>query len=444
MLRKIENFVTLVVCLLTVAPTSNAQITLAEETANNTSACTLDNQHPYCASAFRGLMDGNDGTNGDPIETIYPDPAPAHVTSVSLSSTAAPTLMYSGFNGKFICEYQPWFGLSSHLNVGYSETNSQTTDAQAAAMSATGCNIALVSFYGTDQLHDTDYAFDLQATGTLFTSVGKVSGLKFGIMEVDQAFSGTDTQQDHTGNCNRFGPNDPADTVTCIEGALENDLEYINTNYVSTSYWTDGSPAKPVMAFFGSVCDFAALSYGDPPADCHTQGPGPNAVQNWNNIWAAVQSTYPGFKFVFQYGAFGRPSSSSGELAWPQPAVWDHNGGNDKEGSQYWWCDPNGLSCANGYLENFYSAGVGNPTDLTIGLLDKGFDDTKASWGTDRVTSQQCGQVLLNTAGLVSSYFGSGGDCLRFLICRLLHGTTMRKGLRSKRELITATPCPPL
>jgi len=284
MLRKIENFVTLVVCLLTVAPTSNAQITLAEETANNTSACTLDNQHPYCASAFRGLMDGNDGTNGDPIETIYPDPAPAHVTSVSLSSTAAPTLMYSGFNGKFICEYQPWFGLSSHLNVGYSETNSQTTDAQAAAMSATGCNIALVSFYGTDQLHDTDYAFDLQATGTLFTSVGRVSGLKFGIMEVDQAFSGTDTQQDHTGNCNRFGPNDPADTVTCIEGALENDLEYINTNYVSTSYWTDGSPAKPVMAFFGSVCDFAALSYGDPPADCHAQGPGPNAVQNWNNI----------------------------------------------------------------------------------------------------------------------------------------------------------------
>jgi hypothetical protein len=419
MLRRPEIFVSLVVCLF-IAPqlTSAQQITLAQELANNTSACTIDSQHPYCTTAFAGFEDQNDvNMGGDPIETIYPDPAPGHVTSVSLPSTVAPTLMYSGFNGQFLCNYMPWFGSSSHKNVGYNETNSQTTNAQAAAMNAAGCNVAPVSFYGTVQLQsDPDFAFDLQATGTLFASVGGASGLRFGIMEIDQAFSGTDTTQDPTGNCNRFASNDPTDTINCIEGALDADFNYINTNYVSVGdyYWTNGSPtAEPVIAFFGSVCDFAALSFGDPTEDCKTLGPGPNAIANWNTIWSAVQNTFPGLKVVFQYGAFGRPMTSSGEFAWPQPSVWDKQNGNVKNGSQYWWCDPNQAGCnSTTYLYNFYEDGSQNPQDLTVGLLDKGFDDTNASWGKNRVTSQECGNVLLLTAQQVSAngFFGAGNQ----------------------------------
>jgi hypothetical protein len=43
---------------------------------------------------------------------------------------------------------------------------------------------------------------------------------------------------------------------------------------------------------------------------------------------------------------------------------------------------------------------------LTIGALYKGFDDFEASWSANRVTAQQCGQVLLNTANEISKYFG--------------------------------------
>lgn len=193
---------------------------------------------------------------------------------------------------------------------------------------------------------------------------------------------------------------------------MEQDLNYITTNYVPGAYWEDGSPtAKPVLAFFGSVCDFAALSYGDPPADCHTAGPWPNALSNWNTAWSAIDAAFPNFEFIFQYGAFARPTISSGEFAWPQPVTWDHNNGSLATGTQYWWCDPAGINCSGGYLENFYSDGISHSSAVTIGLLQKGFDDSNASWGTApyRVTSQRCGQLVLNDASMVSNYFGWGG-----------------------------------
>ena len=80
-------------------------------------------------------------------------------------------------------------------------------------------------------------------------------------------------------------------------------------------------------------------------------------------------------------------------------------------GTQYWWCDPAGINCSGGSLENFYSDGISHSSAVTIGLLQKGFDDSNASWGTApyRVTSQRCGQLVLNDASMVSNYFGWGG-----------------------------------
>ena len=120
---------------------------------------------------------------------------------------------------------------------------------------------------------------------------------------------------------------------------------------------------------------------------------------------------FPNFEFIFQYGAFARPTISSGEFAWPQPVTWDHNNGSLATGTQYWWCDPAGINCSGGYLENFYSDGISHSSAVTIGLLQKGFDDSNASWGTApyRVTSQRCGQLVLNDASMVSNYFGWGG-----------------------------------
>ena len=42
------------------------------------------------------------------------------------------------------------------------------------------------------------------------------------------------------------------------------------------------------------------------------------------------------------------------------------------------------------YLDKLYSAGLNH----LIGALWKGFDNNDASWGSNRVIAQQCGQVL--------------------------------------------------
>jgi hypothetical protein len=71
---------------------------------------------------------------------------------------------------------------------------------------------------------------------------------------------------------------------------------------------------------------------------------------------------------------------------------------------QFWWgsnSNPNPV-----YLDNFYTAGLNHPSQLTIGALFKGFDDYNASWSANRVIAQQCGQVLLNTSNEISKYFG--------------------------------------
>jgi len=411
----------------------HAQVTLGQEQANNTSACTADSLHPYCSSAFTAVTDAHDSGNSQPIETTVFDPVPGHVSSVSLSSTAQPTLMYQGFNGKFLCEYQPWFsqqsGNNAHWNVGYDETNLQTTNAQASAMINVGCNVALVDFYGTNELDKASYQFNLNATGTLFTSVSNVSAnLKFGILEDDKAFNGTSSGTGDTGNCNQYGSagnyntQDEQDTIQCIETALQNDVTWTAQHYTSGgAYWIDGRSHKPVITFFGSLCDFPAIYYQDTQPCPQASGQG---ISNWNQIWTYIQNwsntTFPpGIAYVFQYGAFGRPAiqSPTGDFAWPQPAPWDGNDGTDSTGSQFWWCDGAMYQCSPyGYLYRFYQNASQDMSqhqgDIGIGVIEKGFDGTLINWGNNRVTSQQCGNVLLLTAAepSTSGYFSKNNQ----------------------------------
>jgi len=58
---------------------------------------------------------------------------------------------------------------------------------------------------------------------------------------------------------------------------------------------------------------------------------------------------------------------------------------------------------------------LAHPSQLTIAGIWKGFDDYNASWGNNRVIAQQCGQVLLNTAAEISTYFGGTNPQLPYL-----------------------------
>ena len=342
--------------------------TLVHQTSNNTSLCSSSadpaGNLAYCNAFFDGF---NSNSNDIGAQTLIPVSPAGHISSLSIKQ-----LVYPGWNGRLICEYQPWFGLSSHKSVGYNENSSATVAAQNSFMLTEGCDINLVDYYGS---LDTKQSFNLTTTNTVFGDLNTRTGypLKFGILEDKGALKST---------CPTSGQTETA-TVSCLQNALITEMDYVNANYANSPvYWTDAG--QPVIAYFGGKSDWPILISAD-----------------WDSVWAAVKAHTDGystpFKYVFQFGSFTANAYDGGRYGWVQPPVYSST-------QQFWW--GSNTSANPTYLDNFYSAGLNHPSQLTIGALYKGFDDYNASWSANRVVAQQCGQVLLKTASEIAKYFG--------------------------------------
>ena len=351
--------------------------TLLPQLSNNTSACSSSSDPggnlSFCFNFFDGF---NTNPNNSGSETLAPDSPAGHISPLSIRS-----LIYPGWTGKVICEYQPWFGLSSHASVGYNENNSATVAAQNSFMLREGCDVNLVDFYGPV---DPNQSFNLATTNAVFADLNGRSGypLKFGIMEDKGSL---------ISRCPTSNQTESA-TLACLQNALIHDMDYINTQYASSGvYFNDGG--NPVVFSFVTKAVWPILTATD-----------------WDTIWSAVKAhtdTYSApFKYIHQFGSFTTASYDNGRFAWVQPPVYSST-------QQFWWGSNTSLSPT--YVDNFYSAGLAHPSQLTIGGIWKGFDDNNASWGKNRVIAQQCGQVLLNTANEISKYFGGSNPQLPYV-----------------------------
>lgn len=104
---------------------------------------------------------------------------------------------------------------------------------------------------------------------------------------------------------------------------------------------------------------------------------------DWNAVNAAV-TTKPRYLFQDNDG-FTHPLSD-GSYSWVMPTAGDY-----------------GL----GYLQNFYATGLAYSNLETVGATYKGFNDTLASWGSDRIMDQQCGQTWLQTFQQINSQYSA-------------------------------------
>ncbi|PYV81970.1 MAG: hypothetical protein DMG93_13605 [Acidobacteria bacterium] len=342
--------------------------TLINQLSNNTSLCSSSNDPggnlPFCSAFFDGF---NTNPNDLGAETLVPNAPAGHISPLS-----AKQLMYPGWTGRLICEYQPWFGLASHKSVGYNENLPSTVGAQNSFMITEGCDINLVDFYGA---LNPNQSFNLATTNAVFADLNSRSGfpLKFGIMEDKGALTATCPTSNQT----------EAATVTCLQNALITEVDYINIHYASSGvYLTDNG--NPLIFTFIPPSTWPVLTSAD-----------------WTTIWTAVKAhtdTYVApFKYIFQFGSFTTNAYDNGRFGWVQPATYDAT-------KQFWWGSNTNASPI--YLDNLYSAGIAHPSQLTVGVIYKGFDDNNASWSGNRVMAQQCGQVLLKTASEISKYFG--------------------------------------
>jgi hypothetical protein len=74
----------------------------------------------------------------------------------------------------------------------------------------------------------------------------------------------------------------------------------------------------------------------------------------------------------------------------------------------YSWVMPTAGNYGMDYLTSFYDTGLSYPKEETIGAAYKGFNDTLASWGSNRIMNQQCGQTWLETFSKINSMYNSG------------------------------------
>lgn len=151
-----------------------------------------------------------------------------------------------------------------------------------------------------------------------------------------------------------------------ITAQLISDLTYIVDTFA-------GSPAyikhdgRPVILFFG--------------------------LEAYTIDWERVKAGVPGNPvFIFENAGGFSQTASDGGFGWVQI-----NTGNSNDWMQ-------------GYLDYFYSYAHNFPQQHTFGAVYKGFNDTMASWSQNRIMSQQCGQVWLNTWNEVAQHYSASNQ----------------------------------
>ncbi len=212
----------------TATPTST---TFAAETGNNTSA----------ASSFAGWTDGNI--------------APTNVSKVDVHK-----LLYAGTTAKVYAHLMPWFGDSSHLNIGYTSWSAAQVALQVNDMISRGINGMVIDWYGPNNTNLNN------ATKLIFQEAVKHPGFEVAVMLDAGGVSG--------------------DPTTSVVSALN----YIYTNYqTSSAYMRKGG--RPVDPFFG--------------------------VETLAVNWATVQASVPGNPiYVFENNSGFTQASSDGAFSW--------------------------------------------------------------------------------------------------------------------------------
>lgn len=76
-------------------------------------------------------------------------------------------------------------------------------------------------------------------------------------------------------------------------------------------------------------------------------------------------------------------------------------------GGSYSWVRPTTSDFGMAYMTKFYDAGWAHPLLETIGASYKGFNDTLASWGLNRIMTQRCSHTWLDTFAKINSLYNS-------------------------------------
>ena len=267
------------------------------------------------------------------------------------------SLLYSGATTKIYAHFMGWFGPGEpHMSVGYTSSDPAQVNAQVTDAHSRGISGFILDWYGPNNSMPNQTAMQLRTVAE-----NQNGAFQFAIMEDGGAL----------GSCNS--------TPGCnLTDQIISDLTYAYNSYeVSPAYLTFPDPstgsARPAVFFF------------DP--------------DRYGTLdWARVAASVPGNPlFIFQNSGGFTHAQSSGSISW---VIIDTKNANDWEQS---------------YLDNFYQTALGYPSEHTFGATYKGFNDTLASWGSNRIMNQNCGQTWLSTFAEIGNYYSTTATQLESL-----------------------------
>jgi PKD repeat protein len=287
----------------------NPTTTLSAQTANNTSA----------ASSFTALSNG--------------DPASGNVSKLAITN-----LLYPGATTAIYAQFQPWFGQSSHINVGYNSDDPTQVHNQVTDMLSRGISGAIVDWYGPDA------AVENGTTLLIETEAESRNGsFVFAVQEDVGALSTCAT----TSGCD-------------ITQQIISDLTYVSNTYeISPAYMTVNG--RPAVFFFG--------------------------VDKYTINWPLVRSSVPGDPYFIFIGTSGlNHPDADGYFAW---VIIDTSNPNDES-----------LSVLSTFYSGMQAL-PGDLTYGTsyIGFNESLAPWVKSN---PRIMNQHCGQTWLDTFGAVA------------------------------------------
>src|SRR5581483_11705206 len=346
--------------------------TLAQETGNNTAACAAIGNPSYCTAAFTGF---NTKATNTTAQTQVVTPPPGHMSTVSVNQ-----YLYPNWSGKMIAATQPWFGLASHKSVGYNENLASVVATQHSQMIAAGFDIVSPDWYGTSSAQSFNHNTVLAQAADLASRPGYP--LKFLIM-LDKGALQNGTAV--LGGC----PTGSTDQTTCLINVGNALFDYINANWSQQPYYATDASGNPIVTTFIDETSWSG--------------------SNWSSILSAWHSHVTAYskpmKLVKEFGNFTE-AGYDGAYMWPQPPP------TYSASNQFCW---DSVTCGTSYSNTFYAAAIANPSKIAIGGFWKGFDDNNASWGSNRVIAQQCGQVLVLTTAKPAANGFSTSNQLPFM-----------------------------
>jgi PKD repeat protein len=269
-----------------------------------------------------------------------------NIGATNISKVPTRSLLYAGSSTKIYAHLVPWFGFGDHMNVGYVSSDTVQVQRQVNDMLSRGLDGAIIDWYGRGESSTHFLSYD-HATQSFMHQSELHPGFTFAIMHDAGALK----------TC--------AATLGCdVTQTLIDDLNYANVTYSgSPAYLHSGG--RPVVYFFGH--------------EAYTI--------DWTRVRAGVAGNP---MFIFRNGSGFTKPQSSGAFSWVEPTTVTAT-------------NPMAIN----YLDNYYKTALSMPTAYSTGSGYKGFNDTLALWGTNRIIDQQCGQTWLKTMAEAGKFYST-------------------------------------